>query len=274
VRRVSILLILTGLALPGCTSYFTETNPEEPWNKDRFQEVKHEDARRLAGEDRSKSTATDYLTWIPRTLWSGVEWSWNYSTGHTPYKYAKNLQDTNPDIRRDAIYTLSDNGFGRKHPYTTRYGDMAKTDADATVRVAGVRALNRSRDARFTSLYIALLADDSQWVRLEAAKALANIPDPKAVPQLMALLADEKQIRDIRIACADALREYRQSDVAQALIRVLADRDFGVAWQSRQSLNLMTGQDFGYDASKWLNYLTQTAQPFAVAPARVSGIQG
>ena len=80
---------------------------------------------------------------------------------------------------------------------------------------------------------------------------------------LMKLLADDKQPRDVRIACADALREYKQSDVAQSLIRVLSDRDFGVAWQARRSLNLMTANDFRYDQTAWLKYLTGTEKPFA-----------
>jgi hypothetical protein len=263
VPRLSVCLVFSALALTGCTSYFTETNPPEPWSKARYEQLKVDDKQRLLGEDHSKTTTGDVITFVPRKLWAGIEWTWNYSTGHTPYKYAKNLFDHNPDIRREAIYTLSDFGFGRKEPYTKYYAHMAESDVDATVRTAAVRALNHARDASFTTVYINALSDGSEWVRLEAAKALANIPDPKAVPQLMKLLADEKQSRDIRIACADALREYKQSDVAQALIRVLADRDFGVAWQARLSLNLMTAQDFGYDQSKWLNYLTGTPTPFA-----------
>lgn len=262
-RLLSATLIVSSLLFAGgCTSYFTETNPPKPWNEDRFKQVQFENQQRLAGEDHSKSTTGDYFTYVPRKFWEAVEWTWNYSTGNTPFKYAKNLFDKNPDARREAIYVLSDHGFGRKEPYIKYYGHMAESDADATVRVAAIRALNVSRAKPFTPVYINALTDNSQWVRLEAAKALANIPDAQSVPGLMRLLADEKQLRDIRIAAADGLREYPQSDVAQALIRVLSDRDFGVAWQSRQSLNLMTGQDFAYDQTKWLNYLTTTAKPF------------
>jgi hypothetical protein len=38
-------------------------------------------------------------------------------------------------------------------------------------------------------------------------------------------------------------------------VDVLNDDDFGVSWQARQSLELLTGQDFRYDPKAWLNYL-------------------
>jgi HEAT repeat protein len=63
--------------------------------------------------------------------------------------------------------------------------------------------------------------------------------------------------RDVRIAAADALRCYRTDEVAHALIDVLDDADFAVAWQARQSLRLMTAYDFHYDERAWLVYLSE-----------------
>ena len=260
-RCVNYILIVLALSASGCT-FLTETNPEQPWTEGRYREVRHEDQQRLLGEDHTKSTARQIITYAPRRMWSVVEWSWNTAFGHTAAKYAKDLFHRNPDIRRNAIYALSDQRYGRRGPYTDYYAHMAGDDRDQTVRAAALRALNRSRDAGVTAMYIAQLSDVSEWVRLEAAKALANIPDPKAVPMLLQLLADEQQAHGIRLASADALRAYPQSEVAQGLIRVLSGRDFGLSWQARQSLNLMTSRDFGYDQQAWLTYLTSTDQPF------------
>ena len=47
-------------------------------------------------------------------------------------------------------------------------------------------------------------------------------------------------------------------EVMRDLIEELDDQDFGVAWQARQSLELLTGQDFRYDAKAWVNYLAST----------------
>ena len=93
-------------------------------------------------------------------------------------------------------------------------------------------------------------------MRLEAAKALANIPDPNASAPLLKLVDSAPEPRDVRIAAADALRHYRQLDVARTLVNTLNGRDFSVAWQARKSLTRMTGSDYAYDETAWLNYLT------------------
>jgi hypothetical protein len=61
---------------------------------------------------------------------------------------------------------------------------------------------------------------------------------------------------DVRIACAEALRNFHTSESMNALASVLDDQSFGVAWQARQSLELLTGQDFRYDTRSWLNYIS------------------
>jgi hypothetical protein len=49
--------------------------------------------------------------------------------------------------------------------------------------------------------------------------------------------------------------------VARVLAASLSGRDFGLAWQSRWSLKILTGKDLGYDESAWLGYLTGPEKP-------------
>jgi HEAT repeat protein len=98
-------------------------------------------------------------------------------------------------------------------------------------------------------------------VRLEAAKALANVPDERAIAPLIKRLDNAEESVDVRIAAADALRNFRTPLAAQALVRVLRDRDFAVSWQARKGLKLMTGRDYRYDQAAWLTYLSEEA-PF------------
>jgi hypothetical protein len=37
----------------------------------------------------------------------------------------------------------------------------------------------------------------------------------------------------------------------------LQDPEFSVAWQARQSLEMLTAQDFRYDQKAWLSYLAK-----------------
>jgi hypothetical protein len=183
--------------------------------------------------------------------------------GETPTWALKKMEDPHfPDERREGINYLADQDFGKRPPWTTRYKQIAQDDFDYTVRASAVRALNRARDRSATDVFIKALSDRNDLVRLEAAKALANVPDPKAIDPLTKIVTSPVEGRDLRIAAADALRHYRDIGVARSLVNVLNGKDFGVAWQARHSLRTLTGKDLKYDERAWLVYLTQQ-NPFS-----------
>jgi HEAT repeat protein len=183
-------------------------------------------------------------------------------SGNTPLKAAKQLQNTeSPDARREAINQLVEYPFGQKPPYTTRYQQLARDDPDYLVRATAIRALNRSRDATATPFFIASLAAPNDRVRLEAAKALTNVPDSNAQPALLKIVNNPDENRDVRIAAADALKHYKNMDVARTLIATLNGRDYAVAWQSRHSLKRLTGRDLRYNEAAWIAMI-QKEHPF------------
>ena len=174
------------------------------------------------------------------------------------------------DARREGIADLSSQfDYARVPPYTTRYQQIARTDEDFTVKAMAIRALNISRDRSATPIFVAALDDDHVAIRLEGAKALANLPDPAAVPGLLRLARGVRESeldghptrspedRDVRIAATDALRRYPTLDVERTLVSFLNENEFGIAWQSRQSLMALTGQDLRYDEGAWLQYLVR-----------------
>jgi hypothetical protein len=198
------------------------------------------------------------------------------SRGNTPARAAREMDDPSatPDTHRQGIVDLVTQwDFTHRSPYTTRYQQIAQDDPNPTVRAMAIRALNISRDKSATPVFIAALDDDSDLVRLEAAKSLANIPDPDAVPPLLRVLEgqrdplstarnDTEESKDVRIAAADALRHYHTLEVARSLVSQLDDRDFAIAWQSNRSLIALTGRNFWYDESAWLQFLTGPEKPF------------
>lgn len=177
-----------------------------------------------------------------------------------------------PDRRRLGVNETVVRHVGKFPPYTLKYIQLAENDPDFTVRAIAIRALNRSRDANATPLFIRGLSDPQPLVRLECAKALNRVPDSASVPLLIIHLQPnyetgaidpetgnpktQDETQDVRIAAAEALRHYKTLNVARALIDVLDSRDFGIAWQARNSLHEITGADLGYDQAAWLNYLT------------------
>jgi len=193
---------------------------------------------------------------------SAVRNTFEIFSGDTALKAARAMEDERyPDRRRQGINKLVSRDYGQRDPYTKRYAQIAQSDPDWLVRVTAIRAMNRSRYEAGTPAFIKALSDENVHVRLEAAKALANVPDPAAAPELIKLVGNKSEERDVRIAAANALKHYKTLDVARALAGQVNGGDFGVAWQSRRSLGQMTGRDMRYDESAWLAYLTGPKKP-------------
>ena len=183
------------------------------------------------------------------------------ASGQTAGNAALSMESALPDQRRAGINDLVDRSFGKQAPYTDRYQQIAEFDSDPSVRAAALRALNRSRDGNAVRVFIKSLGDENWVVRLEAAKALSNVPSEQAISALLGVVNNESEQVDVQIAAAEALRHYRSLEVARTLINQLNDRDFALAWQSRQSLRFMTGSDQKYDQAAWLNFLTGPQNP-------------
>jgi hypothetical protein len=296
-----VMLVAACAAAVGCSSNssftlnpFAKRKGPEPDRLPaaRWQELKRENAARLAGEGIPRSAAStrpaapppstlasfdSFLDSIEYVVWTLPKRAIKTWTGETPAKYAKMMEDDQSgDHRREGVLRLAaDYDFARAEPYTKRYWQIAQGDPDVLVRLAAVRALDRSRDPSVTPLAIRYLDDQSPLMRLEAAKALANVPDEKAIPGLTRHIAAQQEVRgeggrpeavpesrDVRVACADALRNFPNKEVARTLVDALREREFEVSWQARKSLILMTGHDFKYDQAKWREYLAGTDNPF------------
>ncbi len=188
----------------------------------------------------------------------------------TPAQAIQLLNNPNrPDARREGIAALVTRwDFGKQPPYPAIYKKLAEKDPDVTVRAMAIRALNICRDKSATPIFIAGLKDDNEMIRLESCKALANVPDPAAIEDLIQVLSgthqtidqgeyvDVMESKDVRIAAADALRQYPGNlHVKLMLVKYLNAADFGVAWQCHQSLVALTGKDMNYDEAAWLKYL-------------------
>ena len=186
-----------------------------------------------------------------------------FSSGDTPARAVRLMQnDNSPDARRRGMNDLLRWDFAQDGPYVRRYRQIAKGDADPHVRATAIRALNRSRDPDSRPIFVAALSDASELVRLEAANALLNLPDPAAAGPLVAMVTNAAEDRDVRIAAADALKHHRTIEVARALVPRLSERDFSVAWQARRSLRHLTGRDFRFDEAAWLEYIAGPDKPF------------
>lgn len=186
-----------------------------------------------------------------------------FASGDNASKAVRLMQnERSADARRRGINALLRWDFAQQDPYVRRYRQIARDDPDPIVRATAIRALNRSRDSDARPVFVAALNDASERVRLEATKALVNLPDPGAAEPLIRLVGSPDEDRDVRIAAAEALNHYRKIEVARALTSRLNERDFSVAWQARRSLRRLTGRDFRFDEAAWLEYISGPDKPF------------
>jgi hypothetical protein len=287
--RQWIVVAMLAMTLTGCTGKSSFTlNPFAPKKgpagpqlpPEKWAALKRDNAQRIAGDDipgkegttHSAGGVEGFVDFLEFTFWVFPKRAIDNYLGKTPGAYARMMEDDkSADARRTGILKLVTNySFARTDPYTQRYWQIAQGDPDPLVRIAAIRALNRSRDPQVVPIAIKAMDSDSVPLRVEAAKALANIPDEKAVPALLrhmgALIEvrgetgrpeQQSESRDVRVACADALRNFPTRDVTKALVEVLKDKQFEVSWQARKSLMLITGYDYHYDQDKWTQHLTQ-----------------
>ncbi len=161
---------------------------------------------------------------------------------------------------------IANSSFGGEPIYVDAYRRLA-SDEDAGVRAAAARALALHGQPRDVASLIPLLKDPDRLVRLEAARGLQRLHDPAAVEPLLlrlrvpppagaipagaSLLDYGEEDPLVRAEAADALGQYRQTRVIEALIASLDDPSLAVNDATLRSLATLTGQNFGLDRAAW-----------------------
>ncbi|MBI1337732.1 MAG: hypothetical protein GC164_12325 [Phycisphaera sp.] len=162
------------------------------------------------------------------------------------------LDPHDPDARRKAVATLSAESDGGNERYLAIYRQLVNDD-DETVRAAAIRALGLYGQVSDVELILPHLTEDQPNARWESAVALQRIHSDTAIDPLTQTLQNDDR-SDVRQAAAIALGQYPQPAAYNALVSALIDTDFGVVRAARQSLELLTGQDLGYDPSDWVKW--------------------
>lgn len=194
---------------------------------------------------------------------------------------AFNVHD--PDKRRASIALLSTAPFGGEAPYVRTYR-LLVDDPDATVRAASIKALGMHGTVEDATLIVPRLKDSAAIVRWEAARALQRIHNPVAInPLIEAMRTDEDA--DVRMAAANALGQYAQGAVFDALVGQLTDPDYAVVQSAVDSLTTLTGHKGGPDPAEWVrwadanranlfaNQQRYTFQPYSDPPGFVDKMQ-
>jgi len=173
------------------------------------------------------------------------------------------VDEYDPDKRYRGLRLLNRAPFAGEDVYVELFVD-SMDEPDARVRAAAAAAIANHGEPRHVPLLVKALKDKDPIVRIEAVRGLQRIHNPVAVDPLLETIkrADEPD-SSIRAEAANALGQYPERRVAQALIATLAERSLAVNLNALQSLRTLTGEDFGMDRAAWTRWLDDQKDPFA-----------
>ncbi|MBN1764266.1 MAG: HEAT repeat domain-containing protein [Sedimentisphaerales bacterium] len=171
-------------------------------------------------------------------------------------KIQKQLLSPDADIRREGVVSLEKKDYVKMEVTPRILRIMAIQDPDPQVRAAAVGVLSRIDDDRNALLETlkAASTDTSALVRMECIFPLSRHDDEAGQDILLDMLNNDTS-SEIRTEVAAALRFYNSRKVVYTLLAGLTDLEFGVSYQSRESLKELTGQDFGYDQGAWKKWI-------------------
>ncbi|MBX3374125.1 MAG: HEAT repeat domain-containing protein [Phycisphaeraceae bacterium] len=174
----------------------------------------------------------------------------------TPAEAAGWLRDEDADRRREGTILLGNASFGGESAYVALYRVFASPDSESNplVRAAALRALARHGAPSDAKALSAGLSDTNRQVRWEAARGLQRIHNREVIPDLITALRREDEVPEVRVAVADALGQYAEPRVFDALVRALDARELGINLAAQRSLIALTGQDHGLDGRAWLRW--------------------
>lgn len=189
------------------------------------------------------------------------------------------LHDQNADARRRAINRIAESGHAGDDDAFRVLDVAARTDPNAQVRCAAILAFKNYWHSRPVDTLLAILnpkahpnesAAAPPPVRWDATAALSRFVEAAMIPTdrqkevldvLVAMLLYDPY-RDVRMAAARGLGSIPDRRALRALIASLRHKDFGIAYEARDSLVRLTGQGYQYDADAWEAWLNSTADPF------------
>ena len=126
-------------------------------------------------------------------------------------------KDESWTVRLDVCEQLE----GMDDPRANALLDKCLADSHDWVRAAAVRSLAKPATAARVQRLAGFMGDTSQQIARAAVRALGATKSPNAKSQLIEMVGNAGRTKEIRWAAIDALTDYEDSGVSQALIASL-----------------------------------------------------
>lgn len=114
--------------------------------------------------------------------------------------------------------------------------------------------------------------DQNHEIRIAAVKSLGRLPENEAILILQDVVGSDTH-GDVRLAATQTLGKFSSSQTLKALAIAIEDRDPALQIAAIESLESVTGEDFGNDIFAWKSYLgSQSASSNRSVAERTPGI--
>jgi tetratricopeptide (TPR) repeat protein len=154
--------------------------------------------------------------------------------------------------RRFVIWAL---GKVKFTPALGRLTAIGKKDSNIECRVQAIKAVGSISGAEAKDLYLSLLKDDAESVRITASMMLANHKVAESIPELLKLLEDKSV--------------FVRREAAYSLIRLCDKRGFPVLIKSLAYRSLdNSGNNYGSEVA---NFLAKYANCELITPEKLKG---
>ena len=173
------------------------------------------------------------------------------------------LSSADADFRREGVLMLGEGEAAKLEATVKLLASQAESDPEGQVRATAIQVLAKiGPRQRLQEVLPKVIGDDSKTVRMECVRVLGQQREEAFLVLLLEMLATDPEA-SIRTEAAKGLGDYRYRGSIQGLIRALAEDDeFGVWYRCKESLEKLTGKNFGYDPQAWRQWFETTEQPF------------
>jgi hypothetical protein len=128
----------------------------------------------------------------------------------------------------------------------------ALRDPAESIRTGAITALALMQEPAAVDVLLATLEDPKFADRAEAAARIGYTKDPRILEMLLDMAKDQDAA--VRVGAARGLGRQKDLKGIGVLVSTLKDESKDVRQAALNSLQLITGQKFGEDATKWENW--------------------
>jgi hypothetical protein len=159
-----------------------------------------------------------------------------------------------PSMRIDTVKQFASRADGtdsqEQREYTDQLARQIQIEPDPIVREAIIRATSEFRTPLANQMLEAGLRDESPTVRIACCQALGQRAEVRSVASLAGVLRDDDDT-DVRLAATEALGAIKDPTAVAAVAIALNDRDPALQFVGVQSMQSLTGKNYGGDVEAW-----------------------